>query len=101
MTNNLRDENGGLVGGLEVSEYNAGFTDFEERRPPPKLTTASYDLGRQRSAEKAENKHNFVTWLTREEERRNEALKALLPPKPYAALMQQISTIRGEKKPPR
>jgi len=97
MSNNesqLRDETGALIGGLDVLEYNKGFDDFNTGSPPPEMTTASYDLGRQRGAERKASEAAFKAWMDAEDARRMKVMQKILPPADYAELVLKIEEIR-------
>lgn len=49
--NGLRTAGGSLAGGLDALDYSDGAEDYRNGRPPPRITSASYDLGRQKAAE--------------------------------------------------
>lgn len=49
----LRDENGGLIGGLVVEDCIQAADDFAAGRPPPRMTSPSYDVWRARLAREA------------------------------------------------
>lgn len=97
--NNLRDENGALIGGLVVDDYNAGIQDFYDGKSIPDLTSPSYDLGRQRAAEE-QARHDWVKeWMAKEDERADKAMRELLPPEAYAEYRQKIDAIRAGRRP--
>lgn len=83
-SNGLRGETGALIGGLIVEDYVQGIEDFKRGTAPPNLTTPSYDLGRQRAAEKAENEANVMAWLKRDAEERDKRMREILTPEQYA-----------------
>lgn len=93
--NGLRDENGGLIGGLVVDDYNAGIEDFYAGNPIPDMTSPSYDLGRQRAAEEQERHDQVKRWLAEQDERSDRAMRELLPPEAYAEYRQKIDAIRA------
>jgi hypothetical protein len=92
--NGLRTETGALIGGLVVLDYVQGIDDFNAGIPPPDMTTPSYDLGRQRAAEKRERDAEVRAWLDREQAERMRKLKEMLPPDAYAEIEQKITAIR-------
>jgi hypothetical protein len=96
MSNNLRDETGALIGGLDVLAYNAGIEDFTAGDPPPEVTTPSYDLGRQRAAENAANDRAVKAWLIREDQCRDRAMEAMLSPEQYLEYRKRIDAIRAK-----
>ena len=49
--NGLRTAGGSLAGGLDALYYSDGAADYRAGRAPPRITSASYDLGRQKAAE--------------------------------------------------
>lgn len=93
--NNLRDANGGLIGGLVVFEYNAGIEDFEAGEPPPEVTSPSYDLGRQRAAEKKAGSAQVTAWLKREGERVDATMEAMLTPEQYIEYRASLDAMKS------
>src|SRR5690349_1916129 len=91
--NGLRDETGALIGGLVVFDYLDGIKDFEAGKPPPEMTTPSYDLGRQRAAEKAADKAEVQAWIKRQSDETDARLRKLLSPEQYAEYRAQIDRI--------
>lgn len=60
----LRDENGGLIGGLVVEDYVRGLEDFHAGREAPRgITSASYDLGRSRARRQAEERARLLEMI--------------------------------------
>jgi hypothetical protein len=96
--NHLRDENGALIGGLNVMEYMEGMDDFNARRPPSPLTSPSYDLGRLRAAEKAERMSEVKAWLDRQERERIARMKEILSPRAFAEFEAKMREIRARPK---
>lgn len=92
--NGLRDGRGGLIGGLIVEEFNKGFEDFEVGNPPPALSSPSYDLGRQHAARRRDEKAALDRWLREDQERRDKAMRELLPPDAYEKYRESIEAIR-------
>lgn len=78
VKNGLRSPTGGLVGGLVVLDYIAGRADFAAGTPPPTVTSASYDLGRRRAAEDAEERADFIAKLQQRNREANERVRAAL-----------------------
>lgn len=69
----LRKPSGELIGGLHVEDYVQGHKDFKAGTPAPNgLTSVSYDLGRHRAAQEAEQKADIL----RKVEERNAASQA-------------------------
>lgn len=99
MTNNgLRDETGGLIGGLTVEDYNAGVEDFYAARQAPGITSPSYDLGRQRAAED-QSRHDAVRqWIEDDDRRRDNAMREMLPPEAFKELQVEIAAIRATRR---
>lgn len=100
VKNGLRTADGALVGGLVVLDYAQGWDDFNTGAPPPPVTSASYDLGRRRAAEKAEAKADFDAWMAREEAERDRRFRHLLKDHPdaLAEYEQKIAAIRARQK---
>jgi hypothetical protein len=93
--NGLRDETGALIGGLVVEDYLRGIDDFKAGNPPPDLTTPSYDLGRQRAAEKVEAANFVQGWIAKQEAETDRRMRDLLTPEQYAEYRAKIEEIRG------
>lgn len=51
----LREPGGALIGGLVAEDYNQGHIDFENGAPWRLASSASYDIGRWRAQEKADD----------------------------------------------
>ena len=104
LANNKLREGFGRSGALRepliVDDYNRGYTDFEEGRPPPdRITSTSYDLGRQRAAEKQDVQNEVRELLRKEQARSDAALKALLSPEAWAEHQARIAEIwKGKKR---
>lgn len=97
MTDNgLRDENGGLIGGLVVFDYIQGMDDLQAGKPPPDDTTPSYDLGRQRAAEKLAADAEVQRWLQEQQDATERRMKEMLPPELYAEYRAKIDAIRQQ-----
>lgn len=91
--NNLRDESGGLIGGLVVFDYVDGIKDFEVGKAPPEITTHSYDLGRQRAAQHASDKAAIQRWLKAADDRREKAMRELLNDEQFAEYRKNMDAI--------
>lgn len=74
----LRDENGALVGGLDVAECVKAQDDFEAGRAPPRITSASYDVWRARLAREAYEEAEFRAKLRAESLARRERVRETL-----------------------
>lgn len=90
---NIRDETGALIGGLDCLDYTKGFEDFIYGRPPPEISSVSYDLGRQRAAEDASAKREIFDWIRRDSDQRMARLKKMLTPEAFAELKTKIDEI--------
>lgn len=91
----LRDEGGALIGGLVALDYLQGMQDFENGTRPPKLSSASYDLGRTRAREAKEARQDVMEWIEREDRRRDAAFREVMKDRPdllaeYDAKMAEI-----------
>lgn len=64
----LREPGGGLVGGLDVLEYGAGWRNYEDGVAPPGVTGRDYDLGRARAAEYRDARAEVLDKLRRDQE---------------------------------
>jgi hypothetical protein len=101
----LREEGGALTFPLDVLDYSQGHEDFGAGVPPPKVTSASYDLGRARARQKAEQDAEFWDWQRAEDERRERAMTELLKDHPealaeYRAKMAEITTRKAPSRQP-
>lgn len=79
----LRDENGALIGGLDVFAFNDGYADKLAGLPPRDIESASYDLGRQRAAEKLAEKSVVDKWIKDQTEEGLRRMKEILPSADY------------------
>lgn len=93
MNNKLREPGGALIGGLVVLDYLDGIRDFNESNPPPDMTSPSYDLGRQRAAEKFEENDFAARYIKAKEDRVDKAMKDALPAEIYAEYRAKIDAI--------
>ncbi|MGA7998425.1 MAG: hypothetical protein WCA28_26480 [Bradyrhizobium sp.] len=93
MGNGLRDEHGRLIDGLVVEEYGQGIDDYNTGATPPEISSASYDLGRQRAAEQEAKKRAFFKRQADEHRRRMLAMQELLPPDLFEQYARAIQTI--------
>lgn len=98
----LRHPDGRLTFPLDVLEYSKGLEDFEDGTAPTRVTSASYDLGRdlgRRRAEDAERASALLTALEAEQARRHQAVRDMLKDRPdvlakYDADMARITVRR-------
>lgn len=74
----LRDEDGGLVGGLVVEDCIAAQDDFEAGRSPPRITSASYDVWRARLAREADETAEVLRAIGDEQRRSRERMRRFL-----------------------
>jgi hypothetical protein len=97
VKNGLRTPTGQMVGGLDVLDYVKGREDFENAVAPPDVTSASYDLGRFRASQNAEEKANLLAHLDREAAERHQRMRHLLKDRPdlLAEYERHISLGRG------
>lgn len=95
----LREPGGALIGGLVVLDYVQGIEDFKEGNPPPRMSSASYDLGRRRARDDAEFEAEVMGELDAEQERRHQAVREMLRDKPdvLADYDAQIAKIRSRQ----
>lgn len=98
----LRHEGGSLTFPLVAEEYGAGYDDFRHDRPPPRMTTPSYDLGRARGAREAEAAADLQATLAEQSRRRHAVMQELLAGRPdvLADYNAQIATIQAHLKTP-
>lgn len=89
----LRDENGALIGGLDVLQYNDGFTDKMAGLPPRDIESASYDLGRQRAAERMAEKAEVKAKIMRDTEDGLRRMREILSPDAYQEYEKKILEI--------
>jgi hypothetical protein len=95
----LREPGGALTFPLDCLDYGQGFVDFKAGTPPPRVTSASYDLGRNRARQAAEDDAEFKDKLRADSEATDARVRALLSDRPdllaeYDAKMREISTRR-------
>jgi hypothetical protein len=91
----LRDVTGTLVGGLYAEDYARAIDDYGAGRDAPRLTTASYDLGRAKASEDAAAARELVERLRHESDERGRAVRAMLPPEAQADFDRQMEDIRS------
>jgi hypothetical protein len=94
---NIRDETGALIGGLDCLEYARGFEDYINGLEPPSMTTRDYDLGRQAAAERASNNADVMSWIKRDSERRMARMKEMLTPEAFREFEAKIKDIWAER----
>ncbi len=78
----LRHESGSLTFPLDVLEYNQGHADYQDGVAPPRVTSASYDLGRARARESREFGAEVMANLGAQQERSSAALRDMLKDRP-------------------
>lgn len=78
----LREPGGALFGGLNVLDYVQGIEDFKAANPPPRMSSASYDLGRRRAREDAELEADVMTAIETQQERSHQAVREILRDRP-------------------
>lgn len=93
----LREPSGCLTFPLDALEYGQGHVDFAAGNPPPKFSSASYDLGRARAREAREEDNAFKDYLRAEDERRDAAMCDILKDRPdlLADYQTKIAAIRS------
>lgn len=74
----LRDESGALVGGLDILDCIQAAEDFHAGRPPPKMTSSSYDVWRARLAREAAEREEFKARYHAEMMEMRERMRQLL-----------------------
>lgn len=74
----LRHEDGGLVGGLYLEECLKAAEDYEAGRPPPRLTTPSYDVWRARLAREDSERREVLAKIDAEDARSREAVRRII-----------------------
>ena len=74
----LRSPTGALIGGLVVEDYVKGMDDFKGGSPLPKMTSASYDLGRMRACEAAEQTDDILQKLEKQQAELHEKVRQML-----------------------
>lgn len=99
VKNGLRTPRGELVGGLNVLDYTKGRDDFSAGIAPPEVTSASYDLGRRRAAEDAEEKADLLARLERDAAESNRRVRELLKDRPdvLAAYDKSMAAIAAKR----
>lgn len=101
MTDNksqLREESGELIGGLDVLEYNKGIEDFTNGVAPPDVTSTSYDLGRQRAAERAAEKQAILDQIEKREQETRSRMREALTPEMFEAYEKKLAEIDAKYK---
>lgn len=93
----LRDESGALIGGLVVFDYIDGIQDWKDGKPPPPITSTSYDLGRAKAARDAELKADVLRELAERQAASHAEVRKLLAHRPdllvaYDAKMAALRT---------
>lgn len=79
----LREPSGALIGGLDVLEYSQGHKDYDAGMSPPQgITSVSYDLGRKRAAEAAEQKADILREINERQEESHRRIREMLSHRP-------------------
>lgn len=78
----LRHPGGALTFPLNVLDYTQGYKDFKLGNPPPRISSDSYDLGRNRARREAEETAEVMAAIDAEQERRHQSVRAMLADKP-------------------
>lgn len=94
----LRDESGALIGGLDVLEYNKGIEDYENGIAPPDVTTTSYDLGRQKAAERAASRRSILDEIEKQEQETRNRMREVLSPEMFAVYEKKLAEIDAKYK---
>ncbi|WP_315921941.1 hypothetical protein [Mesorhizobium sp. SP-1A] len=94
----LRDESGALIGGLDVLEYNKGIEDFKQGVAPPDVTSTSYDLGRQRAAERAADRQSILDQIEKREQETRNRMREALTPEMFEAYEKKLAEIDAKYK---
>lgn len=92
----LRERSGCLTFTLVAEEYSQGHIDYEAGASPPDFSSPSYDLGRFRAAEKADNAREVMDKIRRDREDGEARMRAILRDRPdvLAEYDARISAIR-------
>ena len=95
----LRDETGALIGGLDVLDYLQAHRDHDAGVDRPRISSASYDLGRARASEIAEKKVDLLAKIEAESEATRQRVRGLLKDHPgiLADYDRQMATIDTRK----
>lgn len=95
----LRDETGALTFPLDVLEYSQGHRDYDAGTPPPKVSSASYDLGRFRAQEQREATEDLMVDLRRQDAERDLRMRELLKDRPdiLAQYLANMAAIRARQ----
>lgn len=100
ISQGLRHEDGGLIGGLDIMECVKAAHDYRAGRPPPKITSASYDVWRARLAQEDDERRQVMAAIEAEQRRQHESVRrALLEagrPDLVAELDAKISALSGD-----
>lgn len=96
--NGLKDEHGRPVDTLVAEELVRGWQHYRACTPTlPGVTTASYDLGRQLTAELQAKELAFKKWLANEQNRSMAAMNALLPAELLNEHVRSIQAMRSAR----
>jgi len=91
----LRDANGTLIGGLYAEDYRCGQEDHKAGRPVPRMTTPSYDLGRQDAAERQATTNRLLAEIEERSRSGIEAVRAMLEPGQRATFDAQMAEVHS------
>lgn len=102
----LRDETGALTFCLIAEEYQQGLVDYQDGNPPPRVSTASYDLGRdlgRRREAEAEAQAVMLAKINADAERSQDLVRSMLANHPdvlaeFNAQLAAIGPIGGKRK---
>ena len=96
----LRHPEGPLTFPLDVLEYAKGYEDFQAGAEPPRLSSPSYDLGRNLGRRRAEERAEVEDWIKAEDARRDAAFAEALKDRPdlLAEYRTKIEAIRQRHK---
>lgn len=96
----LREPSGALTFPLDVIDYGQGMEDFENGVDPPKMSSASYDLGRFRAREKRELEAEVMDEIEARSRLSRAAVRDALKDRPdlLAEYDAKIAEIDGERR---
>lgn len=92
----LRDETGALIGGLDILECFKAAEDFAAGRPPPRMTTTSYDVWRARLGREADERRQVRAAIDAESARSRAAVREILTEQGRADLLAEFDAKMAE-----
>lgn len=78
----LREPSGALIGGLDILDYNQGLTDYQDGNPSPRITSTSYDLGRELGRRREEETAAMLAKIKADQDRSRAAMRDMIKHRP-------------------